>query len=194
MGGAQPAAWQVYVASDDVDATLSRARDAGGTVVMGPFDILDAGRMAVLRDPGGAFLGLWQGDRHTGAQVVGEPGSYAWAELYTPDIATARRFYGDVLGWESKESDMGEGQGAYTEFTLAGRSVAGGMEIGRDLPGDVPPHWLPYFAVADVDATVGRLGELGGSPIRPPADFPGGRFAILADPHHAVFGVLRMAA
>src|SRR4051795_10612898 len=114
MQEGQPPAWATYVATADADATADAVRGAGGQVLAPPFDVLDAGRMAMLADPAGAVLGVWQAGRHHGAQLANEPGSFCWNELATRDMDAAKRFYGAVFGWEGM---TGEYAGApYTEF------------------------------------------------------------------------------
>jgi predicted enzyme related to lactoylglutathione lyase len=85
--GELPPHWSSYVSVDDVEAVAARARELGATVVAEPFDVTDSGRMAVVRDPGGAIVHLWQAGRHIGAGCVNEPGCMVWNELATPDVA-----------------------------------------------------------------------------------------------------------
>jgi hypothetical protein len=127
-----------------------------------------------------------------GAQVMGEPSSFAWAELNARGIDKARQFYSKVFGWGQKESDMGEGQPPYTEFLLAGESIAGGMEMNAMVPEEIPSYWTVYFGVDNVDKAFKKAVDAGGQEMLAPQDFPGGRFAILSDPQGAVFGLLKM--
>ena len=189
----QPPAWMVYFGTDDADATARKVEEAGGKVVAPAFDVLQAGRMAVFQDPSGAFFSVWQAREMRGAEVVQEAGSLGWTELNTRGFDTAKEFYQRVFGWSDKTSPMGEGQPPYTEFQLGGTSIAGGMEMMANIPAEVPPHWMNYFAVSDVDDAVARATELGGKVMMPATDFPGGRFAIVQDPQGAVFGLLKMA-
>lgn len=113
-------------------------------------------------------------------------GSPCWYELATPDAAAAQGFYGPVLGWGFK--DAGMPGFSYLLATRDGAMVAGLMQ--PDTP--MPCFWLVYFAVRDCDAAAKRATALGGSLHRPPEDIPGtGRFAIVADPQDAVFGILQ---
>jgi predicted enzyme related to lactoylglutathione lyase len=186
MGDARPPVWQAYIHAADADETTEMARKAGGTIYMEPMDVFEDGRLAVFADPTGAVISLWQPRNHSGAEVMFEPGSIGWIELGTRDLETAKRFYGEVFEWGAETS---EGPMPYTEWKLDGKSIAGAMEMGPQHEG-VPPHWLVYFSVADADASASRAQELGGSVVVPPMDFPGGRFAVVADPHGAVFGLM----
>ncbi len=188
----QPGAWSVYFATDDANTTAKAVRDAGGRVIAEPFDVMDSGRMAVFTDPTGAFFCVWQARQHKGFQASNAPSSYAWTELNTRGFEKAKPFYQKVFGWGAKTSPMGEGAPPYTEWQIKGKSIAGGWEMSKDIPASVPPHWMNYFAVQNVDAAAKKVGELGGKVMMGPQDFPGGRFAIATDPQGAAFGVLFM--
>lgn len=192
MSKEQPPMWSVYFGSDDADATARKVTEAGGKVIAPPFDVLKSGRMAVFQDPSGAYFSVWQPAEHKGFETTQAPNSFAWAELNTRGIESTKPFYQKVFGWGIKSSPMGEGQPPYTEWQLGGQSIAGGMEMGSQMPAQVPPHWLVYIGVADTDATAKKASELGGRVNFPPTDFPGGRFAVLGDPQGAVFGILTM--
>jgi predicted enzyme related to lactoylglutathione lyase len=177
--------WNVYFATEDVDATVRRITETGGTIVMPAMDVMGQGRMAVAEDPAGARFGLWQGQDHTGAQVVNEPDSMCWAELSTPDGATARTFYETVL--ERPVEDMGVPGFDYATVKVGEDSVAGLWGV----PGE-PARWTLYFAVEDADAAVARATAAGGSVLRAAEDSPYGRFAIVADPSGAALAVMRL--
>jgi predicted enzyme related to lactoylglutathione lyase len=125
---------------------------------------------------------------HRGAQVVQEPGAFTWAELDTRDVEGAKAFYGEVFGWGAESSTGGDMP--YTEFKVGGQSIAGMMDMPPGVPDEVPPYWLVYVAVEDVDAAVARVQELGGTAMMPGMDYPGGRFAVVADPQGATFGLM----
>lgn len=182
----QPPAWTTYVNVDSADDVVARASAGGGRVLVGPMDVMEAGRMAVLADPQGAVIGLWQPGLHTGAQLANEPGTYCWSELVTTDVAGATAFYADVFGWEV------EAQGPYNEWKVGGRSVAGMTAKPDTMPAEVPPHWGVYFAVADCDVAAEQIAQLGGTVMVPPTDIEPGRFAVAADPVGAMFNVLAM--
>ena len=182
-----PPHWNVYVSVVSADETAARARQLGAKVAAEPFDVTDAGRMAVVQDPSGASVCLWQGRRHMGARIVDEPGAMCWCELATTDPAPAGRFYSELFGWKLKPSG-----GGYTEFQRAGLSVGGMMEITPDW-GRVPSHWLTYFAVAECDGTATKAQKLGAQARVPPRDVPNvGRFAVLIDPQGAHFAIIRL--
>jgi predicted enzyme related to lactoylglutathione lyase len=184
-----PAYWGVYLAVDDVDATTAKVEAAGGKVEAGPFDVAEAGRMSAIIDPTGARVGLWQAGETTGTQRANEPSTPTWNECVTSDVTAATAFYADVLGMGSEAMDMGEMK--YTLLTdVNGRQVGGCLDIAA-LPEGTPPHWNVYFNVEDVDASVAKVEELGGSTVAPAFDAPGvGRMAMLSDPQGAMFWVM----
>ena len=184
----QPAMWTTYISTDDADAVAARVREAGGQVIMEPFDVLGAGRMAVFADPTGAFISVWQPQSHHGADVVNEPGALCWNELATRDVDAAERFYEAVFAWRGDTRAYGDT--TYTEWKLADRTVGGMIRMNEQWPEDAPAHWMAYFAVEDVDAAVARVEELGGRVAVPPTDSPAGRFAVVNDPHGAVFSII----
>lgn len=187
-----PTAWNLYIGTDDIEALARRVGDAGGSVVMAPFDVGDQGRMAVFQDPSGAFISSWQGARMGGFQT-NAPNSFGWAEVSARGVDRASRFYASVFGWDTRTSPMGKGQPPYTEFLRDGVSVAGAWEMGSTVPAEVPSYWQIYFAVEDVDAVFRQALELGAQETVAPQEFPGGRFAIVTDPQGAGFGLLKMA-
>ena len=189
-GSPQASYWTTYLASDDVDDTAAKIRDAGGTVFMDPFDVFDAGRMTVAQDPTGAAFGVWQANRHIGAQLANEPGTLNWNECQTRDADAAARFYEAVFGVEVDQRPMGE-QAAYGVIKVDGRGVAGIFTLDERLA-EVPPNWSPVFTVANTDETVAKATELGGEALMPGMDIPEvGRLAVLRDPTGAVFQVLQ---
>ncbi len=146
--------------------------------------------MGFFSDPAGAAFGVMQPREHTGADLIREPNTFTWAELQSRDIASVTPFYQQVFGWGAKSTPLGPGQPDYTEWTLQGESVAGAIPMQPAIPADVPSHWLVYVQVENADRSAARVTELGGKVLAGPMDFPGGRFAIVADPHGATFGVL----
>jgi len=183
-----PSVWTTYLATDDVDAAAAKAREAGGNVMVEPFDVFDAGRMTVVQDPTGAVFGVWQAGAHHGSELANEPGSFNWNELNTRDVAAATRFYEAVFG---VEVDMQELVGTpYGVIKVDGRPVGGVRHL--DAPEDqVPAHWQTVFAVADCDAALTRVEELGGLKLTDPLEVPGiGRFALVQDPLGATFQLI----
>jgi uncharacterized protein len=187
-----PPFWSTYVAVTDADATAKEVEAAGGTVLMAPMDVMDAGRMAIFIDPQGGVISAWQAGNHKGAQLVNEPGALCWNELQTRDVDGSKRFYGAVFGWGAETH---AGPMPYTEWKQDGRSIGGMAPMdAMGVPKEVPPHWLAYFGAADCDATSEKAAQLGGKVIVPPMDIQDGlRFSVVADPQGAVFGVLRTA-
>ena len=180
--------WTTYMTTADADATAEAVDEAGGSVVMPPFDVLDAGRMAVCVDNVGARFSIWQPGVHIGAELVNEPDTLNWNELATRDIDAAKDFYGAVFGWGGQTQDF-EGT-TYTMWTIGDRPVGGMIQMNEQWPADIPPHWMAYIAVADVDATAAKVAALGGTVPVPPSDASFGRFAVCNDPHGAVFSIV----
>ncbi|KQW47468.1 hypothetical protein ASC77_13505 [Nocardioides sp. Root1257] len=185
-----PAYWGVYLSVDDVDAVTAKVEAAGGTVEAAPFDVMDLGRMSVVKDPSGAFVSLWQAGATIGTVRANEPGTPIWNELISPDLDAATAFYTEVLGvgWEKQAMDGGMD---YTCLMVEGRQVGGAMPPMME---GVRPHWNVYFNVESVDDTVSRVVELGGTVVAPAFDVPGvGRMALLADPQGAMFNLMGAA-
>jgi hypothetical protein len=201
------AAWNTYIAVAGADETAAAVLAAGGRVVTEPFDVMDAGRMAVCADPEGAAFCLWQAGRHKGARIVNEPGSLNFNGLNTRDLEAAKSFYRSVFGWETLElGGAGRawrlpGYGAFLQQRDPGlreriaRSggpqgfedvVATVTPIADDQPG-VLPHWSVTFAVDDADATAARAAELGGQVVVAPVDAPWVRMTVITDPQGATF-------
>jgi len=185
-----PPHWMTYVAVDDVDATTTKARALGATILAEPMDVPNVGRMAFLKDPQGAAIALFQAGEHPGAGRFDKaPNTFGWSELATIDPAGATKFYTALFGWGAKPSAEAM---AYTEWQTGGCSIGGMMKIDPTW-GNVPPHWLNYIGVADCDATVAKAASLGGKVVLPPKDIPNvGRFSVLADPQGAHFAVIKL--
>jgi hypothetical protein len=185
-----PIAWTSYVSVADVGASAAAVGEAGGAVLMEPFDVLESGHMAVVADPQGAAFCLWQARNHPGCGIVNEPGSLIWNELTVRDPTAVSSFYERVFGWTGETTPMGDME--YTTFHRDGEQVAGMVQMTDAWPPEIPAHWMVYFAVDDVDAAAARAAELGGAVSVPPTEIPVGRFAVLNDPAGAVFSVIRM--
>jgi hypothetical protein len=194
MNPEAPPAWMTYVNVDSADDTIDKVKANGGMVLAGPMDVMDVGRMAILADPQGAVIGLWQPGTHLGAEVVNEPGALCWNELVTNDLDGAKAFYKAVFGWGATDQGPPEGPPAYVEWKLDDRSLGGMMPKSPDMPADMPPMWGIYFAVADVDASVAKAQELGGALFMGPMDIEPGRFAVLADDQGVMFNLITMAS
>lgn len=158
-------------------------------MVVPAFPVGGEGRMMVFRDPAGAFISAWQPVETRGFATAG-PGAFIWAELSARGFDMAVPFYAGIFGWTTRVSPMPDG-GTYTEFLAGDQAVAGGMEMPLMVPAEVPSYWMAYFQVEDLDASYARALELGGHEMLGPTEFPGGSFAIVADPEGAAFGLMR---
>ena len=175
-GGQIPSLWYPYIHVDDVDASTAKAQELGAQLIHGPQDVADMLRFSVLGDPQHATFGFMSGDGD------GPTGVFAWDELHTPDSAGSKEFYGGLAGWTSTPHIEG-----YDVFASGETSVAGLMQRRDGAPG---ASWLPYFAVADVDAVAAKAMELGAGVMLPPESMENiGRYAVLTDPTGAPFGV-----
>jgi uncharacterized protein len=179
-----PPHWNLYVTVEDVDATAGTVAEAGGQVLAEPFDVFDAGRMAVVADPSGGVLCFWQPGTSIGAEVVNESGAMSWADLATTDAAAVQAFYSAVLGWRFQP--MSEEPPYWV--ILNGERSQGGMTVP---PPGVPSNWFPYFVVEDVEASGRAAQEVGGTPFLGPIEVPGGLFTLIQDPQGAPFGILQ---
>jgi uncharacterized protein len=179
-----PPTWNSYVSVQDADAVADQAKELGATVHAPPFDVMEAGRMAVIQDPQGAHFLLWQAKNNIGAALVNTPGALCWNELASPDLDASSKFYSSLFGW-SVEPFEGSPQPYLT--IKNGDSNNGGI---RQLasPGP-PPHWLVYFAVDDIDASLATVERLGGSKHAGPIDIGIAKIAVVADPQGAVFAL-----
>ncbi|MFF5704665.1 VOC family protein [Streptomyces sp. NPDC012794] len=187
-----PTVWTTYLSTDSIDSTLKSVTDAGGTVMMGPVDVMDLGRMAVVADPAGAVFGLWEPGTFDGAGIVNEHGALIWNELTTSDLKGAAAFYSAILPVTTAVS--GEpGSDGYVEFKAGGRAVGGMMDMSK-LPPGVPPHWQPYFHVDSVDDVQAAAVRAGATVLAPAFDMVAGRMAVLADPQGGAFSIITATA
>lgn len=185
-------AWMVHFDSRDIQATAEAVRAGGGRVRMEPMDVMGEGWLAQFTDPQGAEFACWQPGRTRGVGLASAENSLVWVELHVPDPLAALAFYGGVFGWRHTEMDA-PGMRYRVLSTAEGEqqdSSFGGIAEQREDGGGA--RWVPYFHVADVDATVSAGTGNGGSVVNPAADVPGvGRIAWLADPAGAVFALLK---
>jgi uncharacterized protein len=189
-----PPHWNSYVTVKNVDEAVKKAQGLGAKVCAPPFDVMDAGRMAVLQDPTGAVFQVWQPNKHIGAKILSEPGALCWTELTTSDTKVAEKFYTQLFGWTPKHSPAGAPM-EYTEFSVGGTPSIGMMPKPPQMPAQIPSYWMPYFQVTNVDAAASKGKELGGTLMVGPNDIPdAGRFAILNDPQGAMFAIFTARA
>jgi predicted enzyme related to lactoylglutathione lyase len=180
-----PPHWGIYIAVANVDEAAAKAAAAGGTVIKGPFDVYDVGRMAVVQDPTGAHFHLWQEKRPHSEGISGVPGTFCWADLNTHDVPKAAQFYTTLFGWEIAPGE--HDQSGYLHIKN-GDSFIGGIPPTHVLPPNVPPHWMLYFQVADVEASTKQLVELGGKLHMGPITIEKtGKFSVVSDPQGASF-------
>lgn len=177
MDGAPTDVWTAHLATSDVEKTCEQVLAAGGAIYAAAMDVRDLGRLAVVADPSGAAVGLWQPGTHRGLLTLSEPGHAAWFELHTRDHAGSLAFYGEVFGWRSElMADTDEFR--YAVASVDGEEVAGVQQITDGSA----PHWTMAFQVPDVDASQQQAVELGASLVGGPGDSPYGRLAWLTDP------------
>jgi predicted enzyme related to lactoylglutathione lyase len=187
-----PPHWMTYISVESANDAAEKAKSLGATILGGPFDVMDVGRMAIIQDPQGAVFCVWQAKEHIGARLVGENNTFGWDELWTTDRNKAKEFYTGLFGWSAKESHMAEAGGLYTEWQLNGQSIGGMMEITPEM-GPVPPNWLPYLMVEDCNVTADKAAGTGGKLFVPPTDIPDvGRFSVIQDPQGATFAIIKL--
>jgi uncharacterized protein len=186
-----PPHWMLYIAVDKVDPSAAKVSELGGKVIAGPFDVMDAGRMAVIQDPTGAYFCLWQANRNKGIGIGEVHGTLCWADLATKDPQAAEKFYSGLLGWKF---EVGKHDNSGYLLIKNGEHHIGGVPPAKHLPPGAPPHWLAYFWADDVDQTAGKAKELGAKFLVPPISMEGvGRFSVIADPQGAVFAIFKSA-
>jgi predicted enzyme related to lactoylglutathione lyase len=179
-----PPHWNSYVTVASADDAAAKAKELGANVIAEPFDVLGAGRMAVLADPTGAALCVWEPHDSIGATRVNDPGCLTWNELHTPDPPKALEFFTGLFGWRTEKMDTAEGGPTYTIIFVGERSNGGVM----DAQDGEPPNWLPYFVVPDRDGAAEQAKELGGNELFR-MEMPQGQIAVLSDPEGAPFGI-----
>ncbi len=180
-----PPHWNNYVTVESADASAQRAQELGGTIVMPAFDVMDVGRMAVVQDPTGAMLCVWEPKANHGAGLVNAPGAMTWNDLTTPDVETAKRFYADWMGWRIEEIPQANGY----HVIWNGERTNGRMVPLRADEGPIPPNWMPYFGADGLEDSMARVTELGGRILFGPQPVPQGAFTVVADPQGAVFAL-----
>jgi predicted enzyme related to lactoylglutathione lyase len=183
FAGDQPPHWNCYFTVESADRAATRAKELGANVLAEPFDVMDAGRMAVIADPTGAVANLWQAGRSIGAELVNTPGAITWCDLLTPDADKAAAFYGELFGWSTEEIPGAQG---YRVIKNGDRANGGIMPL-QDT--GTPPNWMPYFGHEDVERLLGEVGDHGGRVLNGPVQMPQGTIAVIADPQGAAFAV-----
>jgi predicted enzyme related to lactoylglutathione lyase len=184
--------WHIYVGVESADVAAARARELGGKIIEGPFDVSTYGRMAVIADPTGAVFSVWQPQMHAGIGVSGEPGTFCWADLSTSDPARATEFYSGLFDWK-----IAPGQNDTSGYLHIqnGSDFIGGIPPAAYRDPNVPPHWLVYFLVGDVDASAQKAVDNGAHLVTKPSTIENvGRMCIIQDPQGAVFALFKESA
>ncbi|HVK23709.1 MAG TPA: VOC family protein [Actinokineospora sp.] len=181
-----PTAWTTYIASTDLEADAAKVKEAGGQVVVEPMDVMEFGKMFIAVDPTGAQFAVWEAGTHSGVQLANEPGALTWNEHFSGDLEAAKAFYAKVFGYFYEEVG---GPMDYVTFSLTeGGDAVGGMGATGGAG-----SWGTYFNVADADASVAKVEELGGKVIDAPESTPFGRMATVADDQGAIFKLITNA-
>ncbi len=176
MGPAQPSVWTTYLASENLEDTATKITAANGTVHMPPMDIANNGRMMIAMDASGAAFGAWQSGDMTGFALVNQPGAVIWNDHLSADPKAAANFYSQAFGLSvGPLSDTGDG----CTLKVGEEIVASSQMMPQDYPPGVPPHWLVYFAVTDIEACLTKVSELGGTIMRPAVQSPWGLNALV---------------
>lgn len=179
-----PPFWSSYVAVQSADEVAQRAKDLGANLHAPPFDVMSAGRMAVIQDPQGAYFMLWQAAGTIGAKLVNAPGALVWNELASPDLDASSAFYSQLFGWE-----IAPFEGTSEPYLSIKNGGANNGGIRPLAPAGAPPHWLVYFGVQDIDAALSQAGELGAATLAGPIDIEIAKIAVIQDPQGAVFAI-----
>jgi predicted enzyme related to lactoylglutathione lyase len=183
-----PPHWMANVLVTDVDATVARAQKGGGQVYVPPTDIPKIGRFAVIADPQGASIAAFKPLADMKVHPGSGHGEFCWGELMAADQGAAFAFYGAVFGWEKvAEHDMGP-MGKYLLFGKGEAQYGGMMTKPKEMP--MPPAWLYYVNVGDLDAAIARAKGKGAKLLNGPMPVPtGARIAQLVDPQGAAFAL-----
>ena len=179
-----PPLWNSYVTVESADDAAAKAGELGASVHAPPFDVMDAGRMAVIQDPQGAFFMVWEPKENIGAGLVNGHGALSWNELASTDVDASVAFYGELFGWTTSPFE-----GAPVRYEVVmnqGRANGAIREMGND---PAPPHWLVYFGIDDIDAGLAKAKELGGTVLAGPMDIGIAKIGVVQDPQGAVFAI-----
>lgn len=184
-----PPFWSSYISTENADEILAKVQQEGGVVVMPAMDVMEEGRMAMIQDPEGAIIGIWQPKNHYGFAYKDVHGAPCWFEHGSHDSAKSIPFLEKVFGWTSNTTQMGAN--LYTTFLL-GEAMVAGLYVMSSEMGDIPSHWLPYFVVNNIDEAMALTANLGGHVIMPKLYVDGvGNFGVISDPQGGVIGLLQ---
>jgi predicted enzyme related to lactoylglutathione lyase len=186
-----PPYWMIYITVSNADAAAAKAQQLGGKVLAPALDVMDAGRMAVIQDPTGAIFCVWQAKKNLGIGIAQVAGTLCWADLSTPDAKPAADFYSGLFGWQIV-ADPKDSSG-YLHIKNGEHFIGGIPPASYRQPG-VPPHWMAYFQVDDVDASASTAKRMGANVYLPPMTMEGvGRMSVIADPQGAAFAIFKSA-
>ena len=190
-GGPIPSEWGVFLAVDDLEDRCAKAKAAGGEVVMDGMAVGASGRWALVTDPTGAAVGMWEAQDLDSYDFVGEPGTPVWFELMTTDYEAATSFYRDVFDFDIQPmSDAGDMRYATNGPADAATSgICGAPWLGADDNS----FWRIYFGVDGADAAAEKVAALGGKVTDGPEDSPFGRIVTVRDREGAVFQLCSMS-
>lgn len=187
--GGLPPVWTTYLAGN-ADELTTKVEAAGGAVLLPAADVGTFGRLAMIADPSGAALGIWEAHGHIGAELANEPGALVWNELNSADLEASARFLEEVFGVTTEDLP---GDMAYKTFHVDGEARGGILQMDEHWEG-IAPHWMTYFMVEDNDATCARIVEAGGDVPVQPFDTQFGRITVVTDPQGAHFSLMAAPA
>jgi len=185
-----PPFWAMYVAVPKLEEAVSHIKRLGGSHLSPVIEIPTVGRIQMMKDPqGAAFYIIQPTPREERPETAPEVGDASWHELMTTDAPAAMKFYSDVFGWTPSEThDMGE-MGKYHMFNRP-HGMIGGMMNKPPAMANVPPHWMIYFRMPDIDSAVERIKANGGKILNGPMEVPGGdRLVNAMDPQGSAFSL-----
>ncbi len=181
-----PPHWNLYISVANAAKSTSHAKECGGKVFCGPFDVAGHGIMSTIADPTGAVFSIWESKDHPGFAVQGQHAAFCWADLMSTDPARAAEFYSDMFGWGTVAGDEG-----YLHIANGTEHIGGIPPVNQRSP-NTPPHWMIYFQVDDCDAAAAKAKELGANMFMGPMTIEHvGRMAVLADPQGATFALFQ---
>jgi uncharacterized protein len=183
-----PPHWMLYISVANADQAVAKAAQAGGTVLSPAFDVMDAGRMAVIQDPTGAIFSLWEPKRSQGITITGD-NTFCWADLSTPNPERAGKFYAELFGWQLIKDE--KDPSGYIHIKN-GENFIGGIPPAAHRSPNAPPHWLVYFQVAEAETATAKAAQLGGKILMPARKMENvGMISIVSDPQGAAFALFK---
>lgn len=188
-GGAHPG-WLVYMGVDDVDESVAVLRSSGGRTLIEPWHVPGVGRIALVTDRQGAPFYLMRRARDETSMAFDPDtdGKAGWNELTTPDQESAHDFYGRLFGWRFDERLAMGDAGEYVFIDSPRGRLGATMTTPHP---EMPPRWLPYFRVADIDQAAVAVKAGGGAVRVGPMTVPTGQRVVVAgDQQGAAFGLV----